>query len=134
METAKRTPDDFTPPGHTAPAPHAGNSSVAAIERRVEQLVAEIGQTIRAAEPERRAELKELADTLLRDEVSSIVDTPSQSQSAQRRNSSHPLFAGLLLVVLGGGFLLILPAMGFAIAFIGVVLAAWGGFISWFRK
>ena len=109
-------------------------SIIVTTENRVEELVAEISQTIRAAEPERRAELKELAEALLRDEMSSIVEMTSQIESAPRRYSSNPLLAGLLLILLGLGFLVIVPAVGITLGFITVVLAAWGGFMRWIKK
>jgi hypothetical protein len=131
METAKREPAVDVAPDETV---RPQRDSVSASESRIEELVGEISRTIRAAEAERRAGLKELAETLLHDEISSIVDIPTQQESAPRRHSSNPLLAGLLLILVGLGFLVIVPLVGLTLAFIGVVLAAWGGFISWFRK
>lgn len=109
-------------------------SNIIGAESRIEELVAEIVRTVRAAEPERRAGLKELAEVLLHDEVSSIVEMSTQSESSPRRYGSNPLLAGLLLILVGAGFLIIVPLVGLTLACIGVVLAAWGSFISWFRK
>jgi hypothetical protein len=131
METAKREPDVDVASDETV---RPQRDSISASESRIEELVAEISRTIRAAEAERRAGLKELAETLLHDEVASIVDIPTPHETAPRHHSSNPLLAGLLLILVGLGFLVIVPLVGLTLAFIGVVLAAWGGFISWFRK
>ena len=121
------------PSGHTAQPDRDRDSTVARAENQVEALVSEIGRVIHAAEPERRAGLKEMAETLLHEEVSSIADVTAPVESSPLRYSSNPLLAGLLLIVLGLGLLLIVPPVGMTIAFLGLVLAAWGGFISWFR-
>jgi len=133
MESAKRKPDTDASSG-SGQSLRDIDSAIVAGETRLEELVAEISDTIRAARPERRAGLKELAETLLHDEVASISAVAPQVESVQRRNSSNPLFAGLLLIMLGLGFLLIVPLVGITLAFIGVILAAWGGLMSWSRK
>ncbi|HEX2928859.1 MAG TPA: hypothetical protein VHV54_04045 [Candidatus Binatia bacterium] len=134
METTTRNPANDMPSGHADQPYRDRDSNVIAAENQVEALVSEISRVINAAEPEKRAGLKELAETLLHDEVSSIADAAAPPESGPLRYSSNPLLAGLLLIVLGLGLLLILPPVGATIAFFGVVLAAWGGFISWFRK
>jgi len=122
------------PSGHAAQPYRDRDSTVAEAENQVEALVSQIGRVIHAAEPERRAGLKEMAETLLHEEVSSIAGATAPAETSSLRYSSNPLFAGLLLIVLGFGLLLVLPPVGMAIAFLGVVLAAWGGIISLFRK
>jgi hypothetical protein len=102
-------------------------------EQHVEKLVSEISGVIRSAEPEKRAGLKELAETLLHEEISTIVESPAGPwQSSPSR--VNPLAAGLLLVLLGLGFVLLFPLVGMTVTFIGAVLVVWGGAISWFRK
>jgi hypothetical protein len=103
-------------------------------EERVEELIADIGRTIRAAEPEKRPGLKELAETLLHEEVSTIAEATQPVESPVARAGSNPLFAGILLVLVGLGFLLVLPPVGLTLAAIGAVLAVWGGVMSWFKK
>ena len=123
METAKWNSD-----------PRVAFGSPGGDDGRIEELIAEISRTIRAAEPGRRAELKELAEALLHDEVSSVVEMPTELESVPRRNSSNPLLAGLLLMLLGLGFFVIFPLLGLSVGSIGVVLATWGVFVAWFRK
>ncbi|MET0689822.1 MAG: hypothetical protein ABWZ38_02250 [Candidatus Binatia bacterium] len=103
-------------------------------EEQVEKLVAEISRVIRAAEPEKRAGLKELAETLLHEEVSTLNEEPRQVEDASSRSSANPLAAGILLGILGLGLLLIIPLVGATLAVIGLILAIWGGIISWSKK
>ena len=103
-------------------------------EQRVETLVSEISGVIRAAEPEKRAGLKDLAETLLHEEISTIVEESPSAPGQASQSRLNPLAAGLLLVLLGLGFLLFFPLVGMTVAFIGAVLVVWGGAISWFRK
>src|SRR5262245_32758063 len=132
METTTRSPVTDVPSDHTG-QPYR-DRDLAGAENQVEALISEIGRVIHTAEPESRAGLKEMAETLLHEEVSSIADATGPGETSPPRYSANPLFAGLLLIVLGFGLVLVLPPMGMAIAFLGVVLAAWGGFISLFRK
>ena len=103
-------------------------------EEQVEKLVADISRVIRAAEPEKRAGLKELAETLLHEEVSTLTEEPRQVEDASSRSSANPLAAGILLGILGLGLLLIIPLVGATLAVIGLILAIWGGIISWSKK
>jgi hypothetical protein len=103
-------------------------------EGQVEKLVAEIGGVIRAAEPERRAGLKELAETLLHEEVATIAEEKRSTETEPRRLGSNPLAAGILLTLLGLGFLLMVPLIGITLTGIGVLLALSGAVMSWFRK
>ena len=100
-------------------------------EEQVEKLVADISRVIRAAEPEKRAGLKELAETLLHEEV---TEEPRQVEDASSRSSANPLAAGILLGILGLGLLLIIPLVGATLSIIGLILAIWGGIISWSKK
>jgi hypothetical protein len=103
-------------------------------EEQVERLVADISRVIRAAEPEKRAGLKELAETLLHEEVSTITEEPLHVEDAPSRSSANPLAAGILLGILGLGLLLIIPLVGATLAVIGLILVIWGGIISWVKK
>jgi hypothetical protein len=103
-------------------------------EGQVEKLVAEIGGVIRAAEPERRAGLKEMAETLLHEEVATIAEEKRSTETEPRRLGSNPLAAGILLTLLGLGFLLMVPLIGITLTGIGVLLALSGAVMSWFRK
>ena len=104
-------------------------------EEQVEHLVTEIGRTIRAAEPEKRAGLKELAETLLHEELATIAgEAPGTQRMAERPRRMNPLAPGILLILLGLGLMLIIPLIGITLAGIGLILAVWGGVISGFRK
>jgi len=66
-------------------------------EEQVEKLVGDIGRAIRNAEPGRRAGLKELAETLLHEEIASIREEPEAAETTTVRKRANPLAAGILL-------------------------------------
>lgn len=105
-------------------------------EEQVEKLVGDIGRAIRNAEPGRRAGLKEMAETLLHEEIASIPEQ-SQAETAEIsavRKRANPLAAGILLGLLGLGLALIVPFIGLTLAAIGMILVLWGSVMSWSRK
>lgn len=103
-------------------------------DQKVEALVSEVASVIRSVEPERRGELKELAETLLHDEISSIMERAPAAQTPTAAPRLNPLLPGILLTLLGLGFLLLFPLVGFALAGIGAALVIWGAVLSWLRK
>ena len=113
---------------------HSDGDFRAGTEEQVEKLVAEVGGAIRSAEPERRADLKELAETLLHEEVATIAKQNRSVETEARRFGSNPLAAGILLTLLGLGFLLMVPLIGLTLTGIGVLLALSGAVMSWFKK
>src|SRR5690242_18468485 len=95
-------------------------------EEQVEHLVTDIGRTIRAAEPEKRPGLKELAETLLHEELATIAgEAPGTERMAERPRRMNPLAPGILLIVLGLGLMLIIPLIGITLGGIGLILAVW---------
>ena len=116
-------------PGSQSSAEHPHDRLTA--DQRIEKAVAEIAGVIRLAEPEKRGELKELAEALLHDEISSIAEGSTPVQTAVTGQRSNPLFAGFLIALLGGGFFLIFPFVGLALAVIGAILMIWGAVLSW---
>jgi hypothetical protein len=116
----------------TAPSSLPQNEFEVKTEEQVEKLVGDIGRAIRNAEPGRRAGLKELAETLLHEEIASIPEQ-SQADTAEMsavRKRANPLAAGILLGLFGLGLALIVPFIGLTLAAIGVILVLWGGVMS----
>jgi hypothetical protein len=116
----------------TAPSSLPQNEFEVKTEEQVEKLVGDIGRAIRNAEPGRRAGLKELAETLLHEEIASIPEQ-SQADTAEMsavRKRANPLAAGILLGLFGLGLALIVPFIGLTLAAIGVILVVWGGVMS----
>jgi hypothetical protein len=112
----------------------AHSNVTASTEQDVEKLVTAIGSVIRAAAPHRRSGLKELAETLVHEEISTIPAEaePANDYFAQRR--VNPLAGGILLMILGAGLALIFTPVGLGLMLIGLLLAVWGTIISWARK
>ena len=103
-------------------------------DAKIERMVGEIAAVIRTAGPDRRSELKELTEALLRDEISSIPESPSAATRTTVAKSANPLFAGILLTLFGLGFSLLLPLVGLALGAIGIGLAIWGVVMSSLRR
>lgn len=113
--------------------PTAPHGAEAAADLGIEHRISEIGGVIRSAAPAERGELKELAETLLRQEMSSIPED-SVPRSETKKGRSNPLFAGILLALLGLIFFLLFPLVGAAIGAIGIALMIWGAVLSALRK
>lgn len=118
------------PESPNQPAP----SFLSEMEAEIEGLVTDIGRIIRSVEPRQRSGLKELAETLLHEEISSIAEEKIHGQTGRSRARLSPLAPGILLIVLGVGFFLIVPLIGGMLAFIGFVMVIWGVALSIFRK
>ncbi|HEX7228840.1 MAG TPA: hypothetical protein VF452_00495 [Candidatus Binatia bacterium] len=112
------------------------NEFEARTEGQVEKLISDIGRVIRDADPARRAGLKELAETLLHEEIVSIPEQPQADavEAPAVGKRVNPLAAGILLALLGFGLSLIVPLVGITLAAIGVILVVWGAVISWARS
>jgi hypothetical protein len=103
-------------------------------DEEVEKLIAELGRVVRAAEAEKRAGLKELAETLLHEELSTVTDDTQKFETGQSRSRFNPLAPGILVGILGLGLLLIVPFVGVTLAAIGLILILWGAVMSGLRR
>jgi len=103
-------------------------------EEQVERLVTDISRVIEAAEPAKRAGLKELAETLLHEEITTISEVSQAVEYQPQRSRLNPLAPGVLLILLGLGMFIIIPFIGLTLGLIGLVLAIWGGTMSFFKK
>lgn len=106
----------------------------ASTEQEVEKLVGEIGSVIRAAEPQRRAGLKELAETLVREEISPIPAPMEPDREYFARRRVNPLAGGIFLTVIGAGLALIVTPVGLGLVLIGLLLTIWGAIMSWAKE
>ena len=102
-------------------------------EMEVERLVRELGQVVQSADPERQDQLKELASTLLDQELIPVEISERATQRALRR-PMNPLAAGLGLCVLGVGLFFFIPSVGIILGFIGLAGIVWGATASLAKK
>jgi hypothetical protein len=107
---------------------------VIATERRLEKLVSEISALVHSAEPAKRESLRELAETLLHQEMLDVGEATESSGEAPLRSRSNPLAAGLLLLAAGAGLVFIVPPIGLTLMVLALALIGWGAVISFFRK
>ena|SRR3972149_7378915 len=113
-------------------APDSPNSGHQAPDQEIERLAQEIGRLIQSAEPERREDLKELAYTLIREE---IFERGEREQKGERSSPApfNPLGSGVLILVLGAGLSFIFGPVGLALMLGGLIFIVWGALISWIK-
>lgn len=110
------------------------NADVAGTDEQVERLVAELSRVVHTADPDKRTGLKELAETLLHEELSTVTDAAPSVGGGESPSRFNPLAPGILLAALGLGLLLIVPLVGVALAAMGLILTVWGVVMSALRR
>jgi len=101
-------------------------------EEEVERLAQEIGRLIRAVEPQRREDLKELAYTLIREEVMQGGEGGGAREGSPA-GPFNPLGVGALIFFLGAGLSFIFGPVGLVLMLGGVIFVTWGLIISWVK-
>jgi hypothetical protein len=100
-------------------------------EQEIERLVDEINRAIQRTPADQRHELRSYASSLIND-IATESSVQSSQISAQGERRPFGLVAGgLALLVIGGGFALIIPPIGLTIVALGVILAIWGAVAGW---
>ena len=109
------------------------NSGHQAPDQEIERLAQEIGRLIQRVEPERREDLKELAYTLIREE---IFERDGRVQTGDRSPPApfNPLASGVLILFLGAGLSFIFGPVGLALMLGGLLFIVWGAVISWVKR
>ena len=109
------------------------NSGQQTPEDEVEKLAQDIGRLIRAVEPQRREDLKELAYTLIREEMN-----PGPAGEGVIEGSPvgpfNPFGVGVLILVLGAGLSFLFGPVGLVLMLGGFIFIMWGVLISWVKK
>lgn len=114
-------------------APESFNSGHQVSDQEIERLAQEIGRLIRSAEPQHREDLKELAYTLIREEMIQ-GDEGERMAEGSPPGSFNPLGAGVLILVLGAGLSFVFGPVGLFLMFGGLFFILWGAVISWVKK
>lgn len=109
------------------------NSRLQTPEQEIERLAQQIGRLIQSVEPERREDLKELAYTLIREEVfqRGEEEKPGQGSAPKPLN---PLGAGILILILGGGLSFVFGPVGIVLMLGGLLFILWGAVISLVKR
>ena len=106
------------------------NSVHQAPDEEIERLAQEIGRLIKNADPQKREELKELAFTLIREEVfERSADEKSEAGTAP--GPFNPLGTGVLILILGAGLSFVFGPVGLTLMLGGLIFIVWGAVISW---
>lgn len=108
------------------------NSGHQAPDQEIERLAQEIGRLIQSANPERREDLKELAYTLIREE---IFERGEGVQTGEKSPPTpfNPLGSGVLILILGAGLSFIFGPVGLLLMVGGLIFIVWGAVISWVK-
>ncbi len=109
------------------------NSGQQTPEDEVEKLAQDIGRLIREVNPERREDLKELAYTLIREEMNQSAAGEVMKEGSPA-GPFNPLGVGVLILVLGAGLSFIFGPVGLVLMLGGFIFILWGAMISWFKK
>ena len=102
-------------------------------EEEVERLAERIGRLIRTVEPQKREDLKELAFSLVREELFR-GDDPAQGDAVGSPGPMNPLGIGMLFFGLGAGLSFVFGPVGLALMLGGLIFVVWGAIMSWARK
>ena len=102
-------------------------------EAEVERLAEHIGRLIRSLEPEKREDVKELAFSLVREELFQ-GEEPQRLGSGSDPAPMNPLGAGVLFVLLGAGLSFVFGPVGLALMVGGLIFIVWGAVLSWIKK
>ena len=109
------------------------NSGQQTPEDEVEQLAQDIGRLIRAVEPQMREDLKELAYTLIREEMNQGPVEVGVTEGSPV-GPFNPFGVGVLILVLGAGLSFIFGPVGLVLMLGGLILIMWGGLSRWFKR
>jgi hypothetical protein len=100
-------------------------------EQEIERLVDEINRTIQSTPADQRHELRSYASSLINDIATESSVQSSQVSAQGERRPFGLVAAGLALLVIGGGFAMIIPLIGLTLVALGVILAVWGAAAGW---
>jgi hypothetical protein len=100
-------------------------SQLLEIERQIEAAAVALGRLINGAGLKDRRDLKELAHTMIDQEVE-LVEAGGQEDRTEPGGTSNLLVLGLLFMVVGAGLSLLFTAMGVMLAAIGLITAVIG--------
>lgn len=113
-------------------ASDSSNSGHQAREQEIERLAQEIGRLIQSAEPEKQQDLKELAYTLIREEMFERGEPEPKEGGAPR--PFNPLGTGVLFIVLGAGLSFVFGPVGLMLMLFGAIFVVWGAALSWRKR
>lgn len=94
------------------------------VDKEVEKLAQETGRAIREADPETQRELEDAASAMIREE--SGAESQREASERRQRRPLNPLALGILFLLIGMGFLFLMPPVGMVLVVGGLVGLVWG--------
>lgn len=95
-------------------------------EARVEALAREIADTINAGQVEGREQLREVALSLLRDEVRLSEPSPTPASPLAAPGTFNAFGIGIPLILMGSVLVFLFPPVGLLMFAAAAVMIAWG--------
>ena len=95
-------------------------------EAEVEALARELADTINAGQVEGRERLREVALSLLRDEVRLGEPVPASAPAVAPPGSFNPFGIGIPLILMGSVLVFLFPPVGLLMFAAAAVMIAWG--------
>ena len=102
-------------------------------EEEVERLAQDIGRLIRSVEAQKRDDLKDMAFTLIREEMNQGTAGEEATEGAPAR-PFNPLGFGALIFFLGAGLSFIFGPVGLVLMLGGSLFVMWGLILSWVKR
>jgi hypothetical protein len=106
---------------------------VSKTEQEIERLVEEINSVIGRDPPDQQRELRSYASSLLADMTTQSVQ-PTVARDEREQRPFGLVAAGLALLLLGSGFLIIIPPIGLTLISLGILLGLWGAISGWWVR
>ena len=95
-------------------------------EARVEALARELADTINAGQVEGRERLREVALSLLRDEVRLSEPLPAAAAATVANGTFNPFGIGIPLILMGSVLIFLFPPVGLLMFAAAAVMIVWG--------
>lgn len=101
------------------------------LERRVEALANEIAELINSGKGEERNDLKDLALSVVREEVRSGDDSAAGSLGREKPGEAfNPIAIGIPLFLVGAVMLILFPPVGLLLLGLAGLMVVWGLLVS----
>ena len=95
-------------------------------EAAVEALARELADTINAGQVEGRERLREVALSLLRDEVRLSEPLPAAAPASATSGTFNPFAIGIPLILMGSVLIFLFPPVGLLMFAAAAVMVVWG--------
>ncbi|MGH7819596.1 MAG: hypothetical protein ACREQ9_07480 [Candidatus Binatia bacterium] len=104
------------------------------LERRVEDLAAEIAELINTSESDERNDLRDLALSIVREEVRSGQEDSRSDAASRPERPFNPIVMGVPVFLMGAVMVILFPPVGMLLFAVSFLLVGWGIVMSVFSR